>query len=221
MASNKGILLVTVLTAGAAVGSYYYIKRHNAAMGSQYAPDPSVDADGYSVSLPVDSVYPLELGSRGAAVSELQKALNLPPSDQDGIFGEQTETILKAVTGKTSVASEADLQKLIAKTAKTAQTAGRTTVAEALLKAAMDQKRSTGNYILQPNKNLQVYQASKVLGMFVDSGKRLTSGPYDYEAFTPDGNVRIVKILDQGFMIMFDSSMGRYFYTSPYDWQLA
>ena len=59
--------------------------------------------------------FPLQMGSRGANVQQLQWALQGSGQQltADGIFGAQTQAALQAVTGSTTVANQAALQAII------------------------------------------------------------------------------------------------------------
>ena len=78
--------------------------------------------------------FPMGVGSRGAKVKELQQAIIdnasadvvklLGKSGADGIFGTGTEKAVKAVLGKTTVANQADIDRIKAmkSAAQTSQT---------------------------------------------------------------------------------------------------
>lgn len=64
------------------------------------------------------SEFPLKKGSKGALVQRLQLALGsnkLPKFGADGDFGTETQNALKAATGKTQVASLAEIDAIAAK----------------------------------------------------------------------------------------------------------
>ncbi len=61
------------------------------------------------------SVFPLKQGSRGDEVRQLQAALNKKSDakiDEDGIFGPKTESLLIAITGKSTI-TKREFKKLI------------------------------------------------------------------------------------------------------------
>lgn len=64
-----------------------------------------------------DNTFPLRKGSWGAKVAGLQKALGFPEGKcstcADGQFGQYTEDKLKAKTGKTEVATQADYNAIV------------------------------------------------------------------------------------------------------------
>ena len=99
--------------------------------------DPKIDtdvktsSDGKIVSPAVADYFPLKKGSKGAKVTELQKAILsydntlLPKYGADGDFGGETQTALNTVLGKTTVDSQEDINSIVQKAAdkkKTQQT---------------------------------------------------------------------------------------------------
>lgn len=61
------------------------------------------------------SVFPLQKGSRGPEVKNLQRYINMnsiAKLDEDGIFGTKTETVLKNLWGTTSV-SQKEYNKML------------------------------------------------------------------------------------------------------------
>jgi hypothetical protein len=102
------------------VGIYYIIrslKKTDSVMDSQ----GNVDTSGGGVTSVPDSTFPLKKGSKGALVKKLQLALGvdkLPKFGADGDFGTETLNALKAVTGKTQVDSQYEIDKIALATAK-------------------------------------------------------------------------------------------------------
>ena len=67
-----------------------------------------------------DTTFPLQMGSQGFTVKQLQWALqglgqSLPEYGVDGMFGSETQAALQAITGKTTVDSQAELNAIINK----------------------------------------------------------------------------------------------------------
>lgn len=226
--SNKGILIFSGVALIAGAASYLYIKKQNEKLANENAPDPKLDipANKYNPAIvSTDSdAFPLKIGSQGAVVAELQKALGMSANEQDGIFGPITEGALLAATGIKTVASQTALDAISSKGSTISANASRYALAEQLHDQAMADKMSVkGTYVLEPNKDLQVYQTTKIPGLdlYVHTSKRLTNGQYDYMAYTGYPNVRLVSVDKTGFILMYDYGMKKYFYTSPYDWILS
>jgi len=105
-----GILLV------GGIGYAIYKKRQNQMQDNTVIPPQ--DDNKKSVTSKNDN-YPLTVGKKGDRVKRLQKALiNMGYQLQaDGDFGKNTETALKAATGKTSIAGDVDMMYLENKSA--------------------------------------------------------------------------------------------------------
>jgi len=235
MSKNKGFLIFSTAVIASGGLAYLYILKQNKKLLAQNAPDPALDipANQYNPAIPAQADtsspngtgdFPLALGSKGPDVTALQKALGMSSDQQDGIFGPKTEAALLAVTRLKTVASQAAIDAISVKNVQNSADASRYALAESLFNSAMIEKNSPPNfsYSLMPNKNLQVYQSKKVLGdLFVHTNERLTSSPYDYADYVPYPTVSIVSVDKSGFMLMYDSKLKKYFYTSPYDWVIS
>jgi hypothetical protein len=105
------------------VGIYYIIrsmKKTPSVMDSQGNIDTSSGGTTSSGggTTATASTYPLKKGSKGALVQRLQLAIGtdkLPKFGADGDFGTETQTALKAVTGKIQVDSLAEIDAIAAK----------------------------------------------------------------------------------------------------------
>jgi hypothetical protein len=103
------------------VGIYYIIrslKKTPSVMDSEGNIDTSSGGGTFSGGTTTASDFPLKKGSKGALVQRLQLAIgtsNLPKFGADGDFGTETQTALKAITGKTQVDSLAEIDGVAAK----------------------------------------------------------------------------------------------------------
>jgi len=103
------------------VGIYYiirYFKKTPSVMDSQGNVDTSGGGSTPSGGTTTASDFPLKKGSKGALVQRLQLAIGtdkLPKFGADGDFGTETQTALKAITGKTQVDSLAEIDGVAAK----------------------------------------------------------------------------------------------------------
>ena len=103
------------------VGIYYIIrsmKKTPSVMDSQGNIDTSSGGGTSSGGTTPASDFPLKKGSKGALVQRLQLAIgtsNLPKFGADGDFGTETQTALKAITGKIQVDSLAEIDGVAAK----------------------------------------------------------------------------------------------------------
>jgi hypothetical protein len=103
------------------VGIYYIIrsmKKTPSVMDSEGNIDTSSGGGTSSGGTTPASDFPLKKGSKGALVQRLQLAIgtsNLPKFGADGDFGTETQTALKAITGKTQVDSLAEIDGVAAK----------------------------------------------------------------------------------------------------------
>lgn len=79
---------------------------YQTATGKPIVPDLAPVPDDSPATPAAGTSFPLARGSRGAHVRALQKHLGIPV---DGVFGVQTENALRARHGKSSVASQAEL----------------------------------------------------------------------------------------------------------------
>jgi hypothetical protein len=103
------------------VGIYYIIrslKKTPSVMDSEGNIDTSSGGGTSSGGTTPASDFPLKKGSKGALVQRLQLAIgtsNLPKFGADGDFGTETQTALKAITGKIQVDSLAEIDGVAAK----------------------------------------------------------------------------------------------------------
>ncbi len=103
------------------VGIYYIIrsmKKTPSVMDSEGNIDTSSGGSTSSGGTTPASDFPLKKGSKGALVQRLQLAIgvsNLPKFGADGDFGTETQTALKAITGKTQVDNLAEIDAIAAK----------------------------------------------------------------------------------------------------------
>lgn len=103
------------------VGIYYIIrslKKTPSVMDSEGNIDTSSGGGTSSGGTTTASDFPLKKGSKGSLVQRLQLAIgtsNLPKFGADGDFGTETQTALKAITGKTQVDSLAEIDAIAAK----------------------------------------------------------------------------------------------------------
>jgi hypothetical protein len=103
------------------VGIYYIIrslKKTPSVMDSEGNIDTSSGGGTSSGGTTPASDFPLKKGSKGALVQRLQLAIgtsNLPKFGADGDFGTETQTALKAITGKNQVDSLAEIDGIAAK----------------------------------------------------------------------------------------------------------
>lgn len=116
MAENKkvvNILLALPLVAGAII---LYFTMRKKGSNKEDAATPEIGSSGNSpVTL---SVFPLKRGSKGSKVKELQNALLsayptiLPKYGADSDYGSETEAAVLKVTGKKTVDSQAEIDKI-------------------------------------------------------------------------------------------------------------
>jgi hypothetical protein len=103
------------------VGIYYIIrsmKKTPSVMDSEGNIDTSSGGGTSSGGTTPASDFPLKKGSKGALVQRLQLAIgtsNLPKFGADGDFGTETQTALKAITGKTQVDSLLEIDAIASK----------------------------------------------------------------------------------------------------------
>lgn len=103
------------------VGIYYIIrslKKTPSVMDSEGNIDTSSGGGTSSGGTTPASDFPLKKGSKGALVQRLQLAIGtdkLPKFGADGDFGTETQTALKAITGKIQVDSLAEIDGVAAK----------------------------------------------------------------------------------------------------------
>jgi len=103
------------------VGIYYIIrsmKKTPSVMDSEGNIDTSSGGTTSSGGGTTASDFPLKKGYKGALVQRLQLAIGtdkLPKFGADGDFGTETQTALKAITGKTQVDSLAEIDAIAAK----------------------------------------------------------------------------------------------------------
>lgn len=225
---DKGILIFTFITATVGLLSYFGIKMNNKKLANQNAPDPlnANPLNNVATSIPVvdtglSSSLPIKEGSHGIYVSELQSALGMPISEQDGIFGSHTLAQLQKITGLSQIDTTSQFNSIAGKTKVINKNTSRESLAHDLFNTAMSEKSMTGDYTLESLQNLRAYEADKILGIYIHTERRLTENPYDYNQYQNYENVRIVKIEAGGFMIMYDQDLKKYFYTSPYSWQVV
>lgn len=225
---SKIFLIVSAIIGAGAAGAYYYVKQNNKKLQNKLAPDPIIPAGTTQTNIaaiPDASNFPIKMGSSGQNVILLQAALGMPESEQDGKFGIITQAMLVKVTGKTRVNSLSDLTAIEKNQSTNVKNSDREQTANTLFNNAMAKKSASGDYIMEPVNNLQVYEVKKFAGIYINTSTRLITGnpyeAYDYLAFTPYENVRIVQINNQGFLTCYDQNLDKYFFTSPYDWQIA
>jgi hypothetical protein len=103
------------------VGIYYIIrsmKKTPSVMDSEGNIDTSSGGSTSSGGTTPASDFPLKKGSKGALVQRLQLAIGtdkLPKFGADGDFGTETQTALKAITGKTQVDSLLEIDAIASK----------------------------------------------------------------------------------------------------------
>jgi hypothetical protein len=98
------------------------------------------------------SDFPLQKGSRNELVKKLQAYLGVTA---DGIFGPKTEAALLAATGKTTVASAAELDTLLAKAAAKSKTDADVARAEKLVN---DWKKGGNLMAIAAGKAIQIIE---------------------------------------------------------------
>ena len=118
MKKPKGITTTTTTPGGTTTTTGGY-KAGNVSSGNTYTGSNNSSTPAVAAA-PAVNQFPLEMGSRDSgygAVSRLQNALNGLGQNitADGIFGSQTQAALQAVTGTTTVNSEAALEAIEAR----------------------------------------------------------------------------------------------------------
>lgn len=212
----------------AAIGTvtYVFITAKNKKLVSQNVPDPPSNtpmSNLNTIAPPISNGdFPLSLGSRGPLVQQLQAAIGLPQSEQDGKFGPKTLAALRAVTGLNQVLSQTAFNNIVSKAQNASTDQARLIDATNLFNAALSQKSANnGNYTLMPKENITAYRSYKILKGFMNTNTRLTSNNFDYIQDVPAPNLRIVAVNSQGYMYFYDYGIKKYFYTNPYYWQLS
>lgn len=121
MKKNQKTIMYAVLGVGALVGGYFLYKKFTkpAELGEGARGGEETEVEEEAVVAPTKSKFPLRKGSRGSEVKELQQYLNrspmckrkmpkstpnsrvakILPLDEDGIFGNLTETALEICYG--------------------------------------------------------------------------------------------------------------------------
>jgi hypothetical protein len=96
----------------------YYIIRSMKKTPSVMDENGKIDTSSGGGTTAPASEFPLKKGSKGALVQRLQLAIGvdkLPKFGADGDFGTETQTALKAITGKTQVDNLAEIDAIAAK----------------------------------------------------------------------------------------------------------
>jgi hypothetical protein len=122
MKKNTGKIIAGVLLLAGGYFIYKYFSKPKISK-AEPASDPILNtstSNTTSKPKPVSSGFPLKKGSRGAKVKELQQAIlkydpkALPKYGADSDFGSETQFAVSKILGKTSVDSQADIDKIIA-----------------------------------------------------------------------------------------------------------
>lgn len=111
----------TKILAGAAavVGIYFVYKYFRKPKPKKPAQATQTTTGSTTTPPAADNKYPLKRGSRGKLVASVQQWLlkidknSLPKFGADGVFGKETEDALKKYLGKSSIDSDADIDKLM------------------------------------------------------------------------------------------------------------
>lgn len=116
MAKNTGKIIAGVLLLAGGYFIYRYFAKPKVAKAEPIDPFKPIST---TPPKPVSSGFPLKSGSKGAKVKELQQAIlkydpkALPKFGADGDFGSETQRAVSKILGKTSVDSQADIDKII------------------------------------------------------------------------------------------------------------
>lgn len=113
---------ITKLVAGAlaVVGAYFVFKYFQKPKTVKGSPENNTDTTKDTTPKPTNG-FPLKKGSSGRMVSSIQQWILkidptlLPKYGADGKFGSETESALNKLTGKKTVDSNSDIDKLILK----------------------------------------------------------------------------------------------------------
>lgn len=131
MANIKKTVAWVAIGAIAIAGTYFIIKgiKQNKELKSGEGQDEKISLDKTVIPQNVKgngSIYPLKKGSRGNKGTPTGDAIRLLQlnigAGVDGIWGNETDKLLKEKTGKTQIDSEADLQSVISQINSTKQT---------------------------------------------------------------------------------------------------
>lgn len=225
MANKNKVLPYIIFGVPIAIGLYFVYKAvRNAIKRGKDAPDSlGKDEDSKVVKTKTASgktstksaiaeYFPLKKGSKGAKVTELQKAILkydstlLGKYGADGDFGKITETALQSILGKTSADSQDDINEVIKKADDKVKTAATT-------KAVAD---SNQQRIALANKLLDALSLDKSLdfralhdtqvkefelttdgreknnkSFIYHQGQKIETSGYTKEFVSPDGNIKL------------------------------
>lgn len=183
--------------------------------------------DNYSLQIEgvekyLDVRFPIKKGTKNKEVLTIQNALGITGENKTGIMDDNTVSVLKKLTGKAEISNEKELSELISDNfySKIKNENDRYSAACFLFQKQSEETMAGNPVSFEALKNIRCFEAKKIGEYFLLTDKRITNEDFDFTAYQVYEGLTAIKIMGNGFLIMYDRISGKYFYTSPFFWQI-